>query len=141
MSTLTTSPQSILAPKHRASKPQRRRALRSRAHRHRPELDRLEDRLLLASEAGNLDQFANLAPGSWVNGNLGSSKANYLEGDDIPYRLRFSNITGVGTSATHTVVIQWDTTKGGLHALDYLTTFDYKLSVPAGVNTTKPDPL
>src|SRR5712692_1575324 len=54
-----------------------------------------------ANPAANLDQCANdPAPSShldgcnssasqWVNGNLGSSKSVYQEGDSIPYRLTF----------------------------------------------------
>src|SRR5205823_13431591 len=57
----------------------------------------------------------------WVNGNLGASKANYAEGDSIPYRLTFSSLA---TSGTHNVIIEWDTTKSSKHALDYITTSD-----------------
>ena len=57
----------------------------------------------------------------WVNGNLGASKSVYLEGDSIPYRL--TSTTSL-SRAQHTVTIEWDTTKGGKHALDYLTTFN-----------------
>jgi uncharacterized repeat protein (TIGR01451 family) len=83
------------------------------------------------SPAANLDQCANdpaPSPSSdgcdgnatqWVNGNLGASKAVYYEGDSIPYRLVFGNLS---TTGSHTVTIQWDTTKGSKHALDYLTT-------------------
>ena len=84
-----------------------------------------------ANPSANLDQCANgsLAspnnpacnPNEWVNGNLGASKAHYLEGDSIPYRLRFDNLS---TTGTRTVVIEWDTTKSSKHAIDYLTTFD-----------------
>jgi|SoiMethySBSTD1v2_1073268.scaffolds.fasta_scaffold51115_2 hypothetical protein len=58
----------------------------------------------------------------WVNGNLGGSKSHYAEGDSVPYRYMF---TGMATGAVvHTLTIEWDTTKGGKHALDYLTTFN-----------------
>ena len=83
-----------------------------------------------ANPAANLDQCANgingdepcLTPdyANWVNGNLGASKSKYYEGDSIPYRLVFTNLT----LGEHTVVIEWDTTQGGKHALDYLTTWD-----------------
>ncbi|HWQ33932.1 MAG TPA: hypothetical protein VNQ79_13865 [Blastocatellia bacterium] len=77
-----------------------------------------------ANPSADLDQFAN-KDNDWVNGNLGASKAAYLEGDSIPYRLRFDNLS----LASHTVIIEWDTTKGSKHALDYLTTFNR--SVPS----------
>ena len=58
----------------------------------------------------------------WVNGNLGSSKAHYSEGDSVPYRFTFGNLA---TGATvHTVTLEWDTTKSSKHALDYITTWN-----------------
>ena len=57
---------------------------------------------------------------NWVNGNLGASKSLYYEGDSIPYRLVFGGLT----LGSHTVTIEWDTTKSSKHALDYLTTWD-----------------
>jgi hypothetical protein len=90
---------------------------------------------LAANQAADLDQCANDPSPSphtngcagpvnnWVNGNLGASKSVYVEGDSIPYRLRFTNLaTGVGP--IHHVIIEWDTTKAGMHALDYLTTYN-----------------
>src|SRR4029450_1117572 len=86
-----------------------------------------------ANPAANLDQCANdPAPSpstdgcnsnanQWVNGNLGPSKSFYKEGDSIPYRLTFSNLA---TTGTHTVTIEWDTTKSSKHALDYLTSYN-----------------
>src|SRR5205814_9463552 len=55
-----------------------------------------------------------------VNGSVGASKAVYFEGDSMPYRMTFDSLT----LASHTVTIEWDTTKSGKHALDYLTSFD-----------------
>src|SRR4051794_11551783 len=50
----------------------------------------------LANESVRLDQCANGAVGvvtpdqctgtAWVNGNLGSSKSHYVEGESVPYR-------------------------------------------------------
>jgi hypothetical protein len=83
-----------------------------------------------ANPSADLDQCANgsLAspnvpacdPDEWVNGNLGESKSHYLEGDSIPYRLKFGSLS----LSSHTVIIEWDTTKSGKHAIDYLTTFN-----------------
>jgi hypothetical protein len=87
---------------------------------------------IAANPSASLDQCANdQAPSpdtdgcatnasQWVNGNVGSSKAVYLEGDSLPYRMTFGSLS----LGSHTVTIEWDTTKGGKHALDYLTTFD-----------------
>src|SRR5829696_7855903 len=83
----------------------------------------------LAIEKGNLDQCANgplatpvqCVTTNWENGNLNASKAHYLEGQSVPYRIGLTDLN-VGTS--YTVRIEWDTTQGGDHALDYLTSFD-----------------
>lgn len=86
-----------------------------------------------ANASANIDQCANgsdlatrnsgcnAVTADWVNGNLGASKSAYQEGDSIPYRLRFANLS---TSGTHTVTIEWDTTKSSKHAIDYLTTYN-----------------
>jgi hypothetical protein len=85
-----------------------------------------------ANPAADLDQCANGGVGdvpvpcvgaAWQNGNLGQSQAHYLEGQAVPYRLRFSNLS---VGSTYTVTIEWDTTEnsGAKHALDCLTSFD-----------------
>src|SRR6476619_6791164 len=88
--------------------------------------------VLAGNPSANLDQCANdPAPSprtngcntsatQWVNGNLGASKSVYLEGDSIPYRLTFDNLS----LDSHTVTIEWDTTKSSKHAIDYLTTYN-----------------
>src|SRR5262245_39844651 len=85
-----------------------------------------------ANPSANLDQCANdpapspstdgcsASASDWVNGNVGASKSFYTEGDSVPYRLVMDSLT----LASHTVIIKWDTTKGGKHAIDYLTTFN-----------------
>ena len=62
----------------------------------------------------------NTAATQWENGNLGASKSVYFEGDSVPYRMKFDNLS----LASHKVTIEWDTTKSGTHALDYITTFN-----------------
>jgi hypothetical protein len=88
-----------------------------------------------ANPSANLDQCANdPAPSpsnngchdsatQWVNGNLGASKSVYQEGDSIPYRLVFSNLSAASGNS-HTVTIEWDTTKSSKHAIDYITTWN-----------------
>lgn len=85
-----------------------------------------------ANPSADLDQCANdpvPSPNTdgcssnasdWVNGNLGPSKSSYFENDSIPYRLKFENLS----LSSHTVTIEWDTTKSDKHAIDYLTTFN-----------------
>lgn len=83
-----------------------------------------------ANPAADLDQCANggvgdadeqCRGGNWVNGNLGPSKAHYAEGESLPYRMVLS---GLSTSGSHVLALEWDTTKGGKHALDYLSTYN-----------------
>ena len=79
--------------------------------------------------SANLDTCANgptnapvLCTGeNWENGNLNSSKSHYFEGDSVPYRAVLESLI-VGN--TYTITIEYDTTQGGKHALDYLTSFD-----------------
>ena len=83
---------------------------------------------LLAGSA-DLDQARNGGPGSpvspinWVNGSLNATQAHYREGYSVPYR---TLMTGLATGAgnPHSLIIEWDTTKGGKHALDFITHYD-----------------
>lgn len=81
--------------------------------------------------AGNLDQCANGGIGdpvvpcanpNWENGNVNQSKAHWREGDSVAYRQILTGFTPGSTG--NTVTLGYDTTKGGKHALDYLTSFD-----------------
>ena len=80
--------------------------------------------------AANLDQCANggvngpfvqCAGAAWQNGNLNGNQAHYLEGQTVPYRAVFSDLTA---GATYTTTIQFDSTQDGKHATDYLMTFN-----------------
>jgi len=85
----------------------------------------------LANESVRLDQCANGAVGvvtpdqctgtAWVNGNLGSSKSHYVEGESVPYRDVFG---GLSANTSYTITIGYGTTEGGKHAIDYLTSFN-----------------
>jgi uncharacterized repeat protein (TIGR01451 family) len=86
-------------------------------------------------------------PSNWINGDLVASKAHYFEGDSVAYRMKFDNLN---TADTHAVIIEYDTLKGGKHALDYLTSFDRTVtdanpctSVPgcSGPPDTEPIPV
>jgi hypothetical protein len=110
----------------------------------------------LLPPSGDLDQCANgpfsspqpCTGSNWQNGNVGQSQGHYYEGDSIPYRIKFEDIP---TSGSNTVQIEWDTTQGGKHAIDYITSYDHAESVgnnpcsgvvPAcGAATTFPIPL
>lgn len=100
-----------------------------------------------ANPSADLDQCENgpvtaPKPCDWVNGNLNASNSYFGEGHSLPYRVRFANLA----AGPHTVTIAWDTTKGGKHALDYLTTYNRTETTAdpcpgCGVPSTLPIPL
>src|SRR5205085_7102347 len=65
-------------------------------------------------------------------GNVNQSKAHYTEGQSVPYRVVLSGFTPGSTG--NTITIGYDTTKGGKHALDYLTTFTRTETLAMGNN-------
>ncbi|MGI8981137.1 MAG: DUF7507 domain-containing protein, partial [Pirellulaceae bacterium] len=81
-----------------------------------------------AGPAADLDHYGNVS-GEWLDGNLGTNKANYLEGQSVPDRIV---MTGLTAGTTYSITPCYDTTKGGKHAFDYLTSYDRSVS---------PDPL
>jgi hypothetical protein len=91
------------------------------------------------TDGANLDSCAN-GPASaptnceWVNGNLTASKSHYVEGGSVPFRLVIDGLS-IGT---HTVTIAWDTTKGGKHAFDYLTSYNRTMDGLNPPNTANP---
>ena len=73
-----------------------------------------------ANDTGNGYPSTSNDPGcQWVNGNLPQSNSVYNEGDSPPQRLALS---GLIAGQTYTLVFTYQTSKGGLHAYDYLTT-------------------
>ena len=82
----------------------------------------------VAKPSIEIEQCANLdsscdssSPSNWQKGNLGQSNSLYFEGQSVPYR---SVLSGLSIGQTYVVRLEWDTTEGGKHALDYLTSFD-----------------
>ena len=70
----------------------------------------------------DIDQMENGAATSphsptWNNGNANSSKAHFVEGYSQAYRLVMTDLP-IGP---HNVKLEWDTTSGGKHAIDFLT--------------------
>ncbi len=63
--------------------------------------------------------------GEWAGGNSGDSKSHWVEGQSIPDRII---MTGLTPGAGQTIQFDWDTTKSGKHALDYLTSFNRSLA-------------
>ncbi|MGH7735772.1 MAG: hypothetical protein ACREOE_19275, partial [Gemmatimonadales bacterium] len=95
-----------------------------------------------ASESASLDQCqdgtvrpipnnqcTSADPADWINGDLNANKAVYREGDTVPFRAILTNLTG-GAGSSHSATIQYQTTKGGHHAYDYLTTLNNTVPAP-----------
>ncbi len=70
---------------------------------------------------GGVGSTAVTCTDGWINGNLGSNKGHYVEGDSVPYRAVFNSLLD---GATYTLTIEWDAMQGNKHALDYLTTYN-----------------
>ncbi|HEX2896722.1 MAG TPA: hypothetical protein VHP63_01550, partial [candidate division Zixibacteria bacterium] len=72
----------------------------------------------------NLDQLHNGNASSspeWANGNINTSNSCYAENDAVPFRYF---IKGLESGSTHYFTIQMEWTKGGIHAYDYLVSYD-----------------
>lgn len=89
----------------------------------------------LADSIGTYDQCSNdkgsgyapIPPGDcqWINGNLNKNNSIYVEGDATVQRLWLDGLT---PGSVHTVTFKYGTTKGGKHAYDFLTTWDWSES-------------
>jgi uncharacterized repeat protein (TIGR01451 family) len=73
----------------------------------------------------------------WITGNLGPQNSSWAEAESVPYRLKLGNLA---TTGTHTVTIEFDPTKAGKHAFDYLTTYDRSATTPSVAAGTTPNP-
>src|SRR5258706_3294542 len=81
----------------------------------------------LANISSDFRQCANmdssLGDCHWINSVLQGSKSKYIEGMSVPQRLILTDISGA-SGTTHTLHFHVDATKGGLHAYDWLTSWD-----------------
>ena len=72
----------------------------------------------------------------WQTGNMGSNDSQWVEGEFVPVR---DVITGLTPGSTgNTITIEYDTTKGGKHAFDYLGTYDASTGMPNGPGGNNP---
>ena len=58
----------------------------------------------------------------WIQGALNSGKSSYTEGSSVPQRAIFKGISTTSGNV-HTLTFSHDTTKGGIHSYDFLTSF------------------
>ena len=75
-----------------------------------------------ASSVGtNLDQWANLPGQGWQNGDLQQNNSAYPENHVVPFR---ETITGLQPNSTNTITLQYDFSKSGHEAYDFLATYN-----------------
>jgi hypothetical protein len=72
-------------------------------------------------ENGPSNPINDCSGAAWINGNLNSNKSLYRGGDFVPFR---TPIGGVVAGHTYSLRIAYDALVGGLHAYDYLGTYD-----------------
>ncbi len=79
---------------------------------------------------GNLFQWdpGNDPDEAWVTGN---NDGLFFEGDTVPYYTDFHNLV-VGDE--YSITIEWDTTKSGKHAIDYLRSYDATITFPPAID-------
>jgi len=78
--------------------------------------------ILAASDTFN--QFANDGE-DWITGNLVANKSTYYEGMSVPQRIV---LRGLDSGEAQSVTINYDFTKGGKYAYDFLTSWDQAMS-------------
>ena len=69
----------------------------------------------------NLDQWANLSGQGWQNGDLNQNNSAYPENHVVPFR---ETITGLQPGSTNTITLQYDFSKSGHEAYDFLATYN-----------------
>src|SRR5262249_26156616 len=72
-------------------------------------------------ENGTSSPINDCTGSAWVKGNLNTNNSIYRQGDFVPFRLQ---ITGFVAGRTYSVRIGYDAVESGLHAYDYLGSYD-----------------
>lgn len=68
---------------------------------------------------------------AWISGTVNKNNSHYVEDNATPLRLVFS---GLQVGSTNVITFQWDTTEAGVHAYDYLESFDHTETLGMGDN-------
>lgn len=63
---------------------------------------------------------AVISPVDFARGNVNGSKAHYVEGNSVPYRIEFTTLTA---NTRYRALISFDVKKQTKHAMDYITGF------------------
>jgi len=68
---------------------------------------------------------------AWTSGAVNKNNSHYVEDDATPLRMLFGGLT---VGSTNVITFQWDTTEAGVHAYDYLESFDHTETLGMGDN-------
>ncbi len=71
----------------------------------------------------------------WIGSILQSNNSRYFEGMSVPQRLIFTGITATAGNV-HTLVFEADWSKAGIHAYDWLTSYDQVVAAAATFGIT-----
>jgi len=74
---------------------------------------------IFAADIDTYEQWAN-KKNKWITGINNPAKSDYMEDEVVPFRF----YVDILTAGTHTLTIEYQTTKAGKHAYDYLMTYD-----------------
>ncbi len=79
------------------------------------------------AQSASLDQGSNgkrtapVTPIDWVNGNLNTNQAHFLEGHSVAIRATLKSLV---VNKSYTIAIGYDNRANGKNAMDYLTQYD-----------------
>jgi uncharacterized repeat protein (TIGR01451 family) len=90
--------------------------------------------LSVAAAGASVDfkQYAN-EDGEWIGSILQASNSKYYECMSVPQRTILANIPPT-EDGVHTLTFSHETTKGGIHAYDWLTAYDQENELPLAFN-------
>jgi len=83
-------------------------------------------------QAANNDSPYSLGDVHWIGSILQASNSVYYEGMSVAQRVMFLNIPAT-TGNVHTLTFSHQASKGGIHAYDYLTSYDQAIPAAAAI--------
>ena len=66
---------------------------------------------------------------AWTSGTVNKKSSHYVEDDATPLRIVLG---GLQVGSSNTITLEWDTTEAGVHAYDYLESFDHTETLAMG---------
>ena len=94
--------------------------------------------LMAGADVTDFKQCANKDPTlgdcNWINGIVQASNAKYFEGMSVPQRTVFTGIAPASGNV-HTLTFSHDATKAGVHAYDWLTSYQQAIDAAVAAGT------